>query len=91
MTTVWPQLPKLLRGADLEWYQSVHDEMTGAGVPEDLATRVAGLSSAFPILDIVDVAHRADKEPLDVAEVYFDLADRLQITQAARPDRPVAA
>lgn len=81
VTTVWPQLPKLLRGADLEWYQSVHDEMAGAGVPEDLATRVAGLSSAFPILDIVDVAHRADKEPLDVAEVYFDLADRLQITQ----------
>jgi glutamate dehydrogenase len=81
VATVWAQLPKLLQGADLEWYQSVHDELTGAGVPEDLATQVAGFSSAFPVLDMVEVAHRTGNTPLDVAEVYFDLADRLQITQ----------
>ncbi|MYS25262.1 glutamate dehydrogenase [Streptomyces sp. DvalAA-14] len=79
--TVWAQLPKLLRGADLDWYQSLHDELTGAGVPEELANRVAGFSSAFPTLDIVGVADRSGKDPLEVAEVYFDLADRLQITQ----------
>ncbi|MDX2647109.1 NAD-glutamate dehydrogenase [Streptomyces sp. PA03-1a] len=81
VATVWAVLPKLLRGADLEWYESIHDELTGAGVPEELATRVAGLSSAFPALDIVDVADRTGKDPLAVAEVYYDLADRLQITQ----------
>ncbi|KMS77781.1 NAD-glutamate dehydrogenase [Streptomyces leeuwenhoekii] len=78
---VWQELPKLLRGADLEWYQYIHDELTAAGVPEELATRVAGFSSAFPTLDIVSVADRMGKEPLDVAEVYYDLADRLTITQ----------
>ncbi|MEG8281225.1 NAD-glutamate dehydrogenase [Streptomyces sp. AHA2] len=78
---VWGQLPKLLRGADLEWYQKIHDELTGAGVPEELATRVAGFSSAFPTLDIVSVADRMGREPMDVAEVYYDLADRLRITQ----------
>src|SRR5690606_35686842 len=46
-----------------------------------LATRVAGFSSAFPTLDIVSVADRMGKEPLEVAEVYYDLADRLRITQ----------
>ncbi|MET9874591.1 NAD-glutamate dehydrogenase [Actinacidiphila glaucinigra] len=81
VATVWAVLPKLLRGADLEWYESIRDELTGAGVPEELATRVAGLSSAFPTLDIVDVADRTGKDPLAVAEVYYDLADRLQITQ----------
>ncbi|WP_406265245.1 NAD-glutamate dehydrogenase [Actinacidiphila glaucinigra] len=81
VATVWAVLPKLLRGADLEWYESIHDELTGAGVPEEVATRVAGLSSAFPTLDIVDVADRTGKDPLAVAEVYYDLADRLQITQ----------
>lgn len=30
---VWSQLPKLLRGADLEWYQEIYDELTGAGCP----------------------------------------------------------
>jgi glutamate dehydrogenase len=78
---VWSQLPKLLRGADLEWYQKIYDELTGAGVPDELAKRVAGFSSAFPTLDIVSVADRMGREPLDVAEVYYDLADRLRITQ----------
>ncbi|MFD9120779.1 NAD-glutamate dehydrogenase [Streptomyces bottropensis] len=78
---VWGELPKLLRGADLEWYQKIYDELTGAGVPEELATRVAGFSSAFPTLDIVAVADRVGRAPMEVAEVYYDLADRLSITQ----------
>ncbi len=72
---VWDELPKLLRGADLEWYQSILDELTAAGVPEELALRVAGFSSAFPTLDIVAIAERTGKAPMEVAEVYYDLAD----------------
>ncbi|MFD5126035.1 NAD-glutamate dehydrogenase [Streptomyces sp. NPDC058385] len=78
---VWSAMPKMLRGADAEWYQSILDELTAAGVPEELAQRVAGFSSAFPTLDIVAIADRTGKDPLAVAEVYYDLADRLSITQ----------
>ncbi|MER7759249.1 NAD-glutamate dehydrogenase [Streptomyces sp. NPDC097619] len=78
---VWDELPKLVRGADLEWYELVRDELTGAGVPDELAAKVAGFSSAFPTLDIVAIADRSGKDPLEVAEVYYDLADRLSITQ----------
>ncbi|MGW7049383.1 NAD-glutamate dehydrogenase [Streptomyces avermitilis] len=78
---VWDELPKLLRGADQEWWQKIYDELTAAGVPDALATRVAGFSSAFPALDIVSVADRMGKNPMAVAEVYYDLADRLSITQ----------
>ncbi|MFE1555279.1 NAD-glutamate dehydrogenase [Streptomyces sp. NPDC058734] len=78
---VWSELPKLVRGADLEWYQSIMDELTGEGVPEELAAKVAGFSSAFPTLDIVAIADRTGVDPLSVAEVYYDLADRLDITQ----------
>ncbi|MBQ0828947.1 NAD-glutamate dehydrogenase [Streptomyces tagetis] len=78
---VWSQLPKLLRGADAEWYQRIYDELTAAGVPDEPATRVAGFSSAFPTLDIVSVADSMGRDPLEVAEVYYDLADRLSITQ----------
>ncbi|MBY8888018.1 NAD-glutamate dehydrogenase [Streptomyces sp. PTM05] len=81
VAAVWAQLPKLMRGADLDWYQGIHDELTGAGVPEELANRVAGFSSIFPALDIVAVADRVEKDALDVAEVYYDLADRLSITK----------
>ncbi|WP_031510754.1 NAD-glutamate dehydrogenase [Streptomyces megasporus] len=78
---VWSELPKLLKGTDLEWFQSVNDELTDAGVPGDLALRVAGFSSAFPALDVVAVADRTGRELLDVAEVFYDLADRLGITE----------
>ncbi|MFJ6140362.1 NAD-glutamate dehydrogenase [Kitasatospora sp. NPDC092286] len=77
---VWGALPKPLRGDDLAWYESVYNELVGAGVPEALATRVAGLSSTFPTLDITEVADRSGKDVAEVAELYYDLADRLQIT-----------
>ncbi|MEE1937837.1 NAD-glutamate dehydrogenase [Streptomyces sp. TRM 70361] len=78
---VWSELPKLLRGTDLEWFQRIHDELTAAGVPGELALRVAGFSSVFPALDVVAVADRTGRELLDVAEVHYDLADRLGITE----------
>ncbi|NGO10923.1 NAD-glutamate dehydrogenase [Streptomyces sp. HC44] len=78
---VWAELPKLLRGADLEWYQRIYDELSAADVPDHLAQRVAGFSAAFPTLDVVAVADRTGKDPMAVAEVYYDLADRLRITQ----------
>lgn len=78
---VWSELPKLVRGADLEWYEAVRAELIGEGVPEELAAKVAGFSSAFPTLDIVAISDRTGVEPLAVAEVYYDLADRLDITQ----------
>ncbi|MET9884773.1 NAD-glutamate dehydrogenase [Streptomyces sp. NPDC006430] len=81
VSQVWAELPKLVRGADLDWYQSIMDELTGEGVPDELAAKVAGFSSAFPTLDIVAISDRTGVDPLGVAEVYYDLADRLDITQ----------
>ncbi|GAA5000139.1 hypothetical protein GCM10025734_34960 [Kitasatospora paranensis] len=77
---VWDSLPKPLRGEDAVWYDSVYAELAAAGVPDALATRIAGLSSAFPTLDIVGVADRSLSDVMEVAELYYDLADRLQIT-----------
>ncbi|MEZ0094337.1 NAD-glutamate dehydrogenase [Streptacidiphilus sp. EB129] len=77
---VWGLLPDVLRGSDREWFDSVYAELAAAGVPVTLAVRVAGLSSAFPSLDVVEVADRTKQDVRTVAEVYYDLADRLTIT-----------
>lgn len=77
---VWTSLPKPLRGDNLAWFEKIHAELTGAGVPEALATRVAGLSSAFPTLDVTEVAERSGKDVAEVADLYYDLGDRLSIT-----------
>ncbi|MFC5907779.1 NAD-glutamate dehydrogenase [Streptacidiphilus monticola] len=76
---VWAKLPELLRGSDLEWFESVRGEFLSAGVPEELATHMAGLSSAFPTLDVVEVADRTGSDVMEVAGLYYDLADRLGI------------
>jgi glutamate dehydrogenase len=72
-------LPKLLAGPHLTRYQEQREDLIIAGVPGDLASAVAGMPSVFGALDIVETAAAADKPVLDVAEIYFDLADRMGI------------
>ncbi|WP_129842309.1 NAD-glutamate dehydrogenase [Streptomyces sp. RFCAC02] len=81
VSEVWLELPKLLRGKDLQTYTTHHDELAAAGVPEELAARVAGFSAAFPALDIVAVADRTGRELMDVAQVYYHLSDQLGIAR----------
>jgi glutamate dehydrogenase len=59
----------------------MHDELVGTGIPAELAQQVAGLSAAFPALDIVAVTDRTGRALLDVAEVYYHLSDQLGISQ----------
>ncbi|MFL6110958.1 MAG: NAD-glutamate dehydrogenase domain-containing protein [Catenulispora sp.] len=72
-------LPKLLQGPHLTRFQEQREDLIIAGVPGDLASAVAGMPSVFGALDIVETAAAADRPVLDVAEVYFDLADRMEI------------
>jgi glutamate dehydrogenase len=88
------QLPKLLKGADAEQLASVSREYERAGVPEDLAARAAAVSAAYSALDIVEVAWDSGRAPVEVAECYFDIVDRLgigplrdRITALPRTDR----
>jgi glutamate dehydrogenase len=50
-------------------------------VPVALAERVAAMVPAYAAFDIVDVAASTGRPVEETAEVYFDLADRLQITR----------
>jgi glutamate dehydrogenase len=72
-------LPKLLRGPHLTRYQETREDLIIAGVPGDLASSIAGMPSVFGGLDIVETSSASDHSVLDVAEVYFDLADRMDI------------
>ena len=73
------QLPKLLKGADFDQLVAGKQELLDAGVPEDLAARSASFSAAYSALDIVEVAWDSGRAPVEVAECYFDIVDRLRI------------
>ncbi|SRR6266536_795693 len=79
--TIASGLPKLLTGRDLAGFEERRDSFTGRGVPLELAERTAGMVPAYSTFDIVEIASSTGRSVDEVAEVYFDLADRLQITR----------
>jgi glutamate dehydrogenase len=79
--TVAGGLPKLLMGRDLAGFEERRDSFTGRGVPENLAERVAGMVPAYAAFDIVETAASVGRSVEETAEVYFDLAERLQIAR----------
>jgi glutamate dehydrogenase len=74
-------LPKLLAGRDLVGFEERRDSYTSRGVPDELAERTAAMVPAYSAFDIVDTAASIGRSVEETAEVYFDLADRLQITR----------
>ena len=79
--TVRAGLPKLLTGRDLAGFEERRDSYLALGVPLDLAERVAAMVPTYSAFDIVQVASLAGRPIEETADVYFDLADRLQITR----------
>ena len=76
-----PHLPDLLAGPDLEAYRERYESFTRRGVPEELAGRVAAMVPAYSTFDLVEIADSTGRPVHEVAEVYFDLADRLQLAR----------
>nr|WP_203943673.1 NAD-glutamate dehydrogenase [Planotetraspora thailandica] len=76
-----PHLPKLLTGLDLVAYEERRDSFISRGVPDDLAQRVASMVPAYSTFDLVEISSFTGRPVDEVAEVYFDLADRLQLAR----------
>ena len=79
--TVAAGLPERLIGRDLTGYTERRDTLTGRGVPAVLARWVSAMVPAYSSFDIVEVASSTGRGIEETAEVYFDLAERLQITR----------
>jgi glutamate dehydrogenase len=74
-------LPELLTGRDLAGFTERRQSAISRGVPGYLAERVAAMVPAYSAFDIVEVAAATGRDIAEVAEVYFDLAGRLQIAR----------
>ncbi|HEY1627482.1 MAG TPA: NAD-glutamate dehydrogenase [Streptosporangiaceae bacterium] len=80
--TVRSGLPKLLTGRDLAGFEERRDSLAARGVSADLADRVAAMVPTYSAFDIVQIAGSGPGRTVEeTADVYFDLADRLQISR----------
>jgi glutamate dehydrogenase len=89
-----PRMSEWLRGDDRAIVAKESGEFIAQGVPEDLAMMVATGLYQFSLLDVIDIADIADRDPVEVADTYFTLMDRLgadalltAISRLARDDR----
>jgi len=74
-------LPAVLVGAEHRALVQRRDRLTAAGVPTEIAIRVASLPPAYAALEIVEIAKRDGLDPVEVARVHAVLADRLGLSR----------
>jgi glutamate dehydrogenase len=72
-------LPDVLDGGDRWAFASRTDELVGAGVPQELAVRVAGMPSMLSVFDIVEVSRASTRPPEFVMAIYFGIGARLEL------------
>ncbi|MBA4026257.1 MAG: NAD-glutamate dehydrogenase [Gordonia sp.] len=76
-----PRLPNWLRGISEGGVGERASDLVDAGVPEKTAQDVAVSLHRFCLLDIIDAAEIADRDPEEVGELYFALMDHLGVEQ----------
>ncbi len=74
-------LPKMLVGLDQIGFGERRDAFSRLGFPDSLAHWIAAMVPAYSAFDIVEIAAQVGRTVDEAAEVYFDLADRLQISR----------
>jgi len=79
VATLAGHLPDLVAKSSRKAIDEMRDKLASEGVPEELAGRVAALEDLYAALDIVDIATASDLDTEEVASVYFQLGERLEL------------
>ncbi len=94
MLAVRRALPQVLSGRDQDAYEKRLSTLRSSGLPDELASQIAGLPAAYAGLSIVLTAARQQLDPLVVTEVHFQLGQRLgldrlltRVVELPRDDR----
>jgi glutamate dehydrogenase len=74
-----PLLPDLLVGQEHKTLQDDAQDLVRRGVPEPLAVHGANLLVVFQVLDITEIAHTTQVDPLEVARIYLTLSERYAV------------
>ncbi len=70
---------KRLRGEEYDTWVARRDELVAAGVPQPLASTVAAADSLYAALGVIQAARQTDEKPQKVAEVFYEIGDRLEL------------
>jgi len=77
-------LPDILHGKPLQQWQVQYQYYRDNNVPKSLASIVAGASSLYSALGIVEAANTANADLHDVVDVYYSLGESLELAWLAQ-------
>lgn len=94
MATLMPLVEASLRGIERKRFETNVARFEALGSPHDLAVQASSMLDYFALLDIMEIAGRAEQSAASVIDVYFALSERYdvdrflgQITVLQRADR----
>ncbi|GIF10582.1 NAD-glutamate dehydrogenase [Actinoplanes teichomyceticus] len=79
VTTLLPQLPHVIVGAERRSFEERVATLEDKGVPADLADTVSRVFYGFGLLDILETATAIERDVTEVAQVYFVLSERFGV------------
>ncbi|MGI8864116.1 MAG: NAD-glutamate dehydrogenase [Solirubrobacteraceae bacterium] len=74
-------IPDVLGGDERRRFDEHASELEAAGVPGELARRVAAMPAMLSAFDIVEVARAIDADPQIVMRTHFQLGSRLELNR----------
>ena len=77
LSAIFSRISSVLPGTGKEIYTGALEHYTSMGAPSGVAKRMAALRFTRPSLDVTSIANNCDKNPRDVASIYFDISERL--------------
>ncbi|WP_447528179.1 NAD-glutamate dehydrogenase [Vreelandella sp. TE19] len=84
LTQLQEGIGELLSGDEQEEWQQRRDQLQEEGVPETLASTVAGAPSLYAGLGIIYAARTTNEKPQRVAEVFYEIGNRLELPWMTR-------
>ncbi len=72
-------LSELLAGEGKQVWQKYHDQLIKAGVPDALASTIAGTNNMFSALSIIEGAEQTKRSAEDVAATYYKVGCNLDL------------
>ena len=72
-------LPEALTGRERDLMVARRDRLVSAGVPEDLALRVAVLAPSYAALGLVETVRRTGRPAAEVAGLHYALGEHLRL------------
>ncbi|WP_231965526.1 NAD-glutamate dehydrogenase domain-containing protein [Mycobacterium sp. E802] len=73
------RLASMLRGQERETVTEAYGDLVAGGVPGHVAQRISESLYSFSLLDIIEGAHLHGQNAGALAEIYFELSDRLGV------------